>query len=376
MDGNAFLSAVEAIYAAAPEPSLWPQALQAIADCFGDVGAMLIWHRDDGSFGTIVSPSLAEAQKDYDEGGWSLHDLRVRRIAERGCWLSGGPFTDRHVCSEEEIRAEPIYTQYCARHGLGWFGAIGVSPDSHVSVGLNIQRDATTKPPFSDSELEVIERIGRHVEKSLRLNVQLLDADLARAGLGEALARAGIGIFALDSLGRVLFSNPVADRLRADGVDIVQDSLRSGSGSASTAIQAAIARTLRGEPADLIGDLKPILVKRTSSDRPLAIYLLPVRPGDQPTQQFLSHTRAILLMINSSPDAPADPALVRDVLGLTLGEARVAALVGAGLAPRDAAQKLGISEETARTALKRVFSKVRVSRQSELAALLTKLILR
>jgi len=37
---------------------------------------------------------------------------------------------------------------------------------------------------------------------------------------------------------------------------------------------------------------------------------------------------------------------------------------------------LGITEETARTALKRVFAKVGVSRQSELAALLTKLVLR
>jgi hypothetical protein len=58
------LRAVEAIYDAAPEPSRWPQALGAIADYFDDVGAILIWHRTDGSFGTIVSEGLAEAQRD------------------------------------------------------------------------------------------------------------------------------------------------------------------------------------------------------------------------------------------------------------------------------------------------------------------------
>ncbi len=47
------------------------------------------------------------------------------------------------------------------------------------------------------------------------------------------------------------------------------------------------------------------------------------------------------------------------------------ALVGSGLAPRATAEQLGITEETARTALKRVFSKVGVSRQSERVALLT-----
>jgi DNA-binding CsgD family transcriptional regulator len=67
---------------------------------------------------------------------------------------------------------------------------------------------------------------------------------------------------------------------------------------------------------------------------------------------------------------------VRDVLGLTLGEARLAALVATGLAPKSAAEKLGVTENTARAVLKSVFAKTGVSRQSELAALLTKLVLR
>jgi DNA-binding CsgD family transcriptional regulator len=66
---------------------------------------------------------------------------------------------------------------------------------------------------------------------------------------------------------------------------------------------------------------------------------------------------------------------VRDLFGLALGEARVAALVGSGLSPREAAGRLGISEETARTALKHVFAKAGVSRQNELAALLGRLVM-
>jgi DNA-binding CsgD family transcriptional regulator len=94
------------------------------------------------------------------------------------------------------------------------------------------------------------------------------------------------------------------------------------------------------------------------------------------TDRFLARARAIVLVIDARSDQPPDPAVVRDVLGLTLSEARVAAMVGSGLPPRDAAVKLGIAEQTARTALKRVFMKVGVSRQSELAALLSKLVLR
>jgi DNA-binding CsgD family transcriptional regulator len=106
------------------------------------------------------------------------------------------------------------------------------------------------------------------------------------------------------------------------------------------------------------------------------VYLLPIRLTAHAADQFLTHTRAIVLVIDPRTDEPADPGVVRDVLGLTLGEARVAALVSTGLKLREAADKLGIAEETARSVLKRVFSKAGVSRQSELSALLTKLVLR
>ena len=70
------LRAIEAIYDAAPDPLQWPRALAEIANCFGDVGAILIWRRDDDAFGTIVSESLREAQRDYVENGWAGSDIK------------------------------------------------------------------------------------------------------------------------------------------------------------------------------------------------------------------------------------------------------------------------------------------------------------
>src|SRR5690349_844207 len=152
---EAYVTAVEAIYAAAPDPSRWPQALQAIADVFGDVGSILIWRKDDGTFGTVVSNSLIEAQNDYVRSGWSATELRALRTAERGYFFSGIPFSDRDICTDQEIRTDPVYTRFCAKHGLGWFGAVAVSPDPHVGVALSIQRNSVTRPAFSDSELQL-----------------------------------------------------------------------------------------------------------------------------------------------------------------------------------------------------------------------------
>ena len=79
-------------------------------------------------------------------------------------------------------------------------------------------------------------------------------------------------------------------------------------------------------------------------------------------------------MTASSARAQAiDPELLRELLGITLAEARVASLVG--IAPREMSAMLGVTEDTVRTTLKRVFAKTGVSRQAELAALLGRIVL-
>ena len=271
------------------------------------------------------------------------------------------------------MKNHPCSVQFFDKHGLGFVGAVAVSPDPHVGVMLSVQRNSKAKPQFSDAELKDLRRISGHIEKSLRLSVRLLNAEVANLGLGEALARIGIGVFVLDSLGSVIFSNPAAKRLLGDTLYLSQGRLRIRGVAKNAGLDEAIARTIRTAPPDLSGDPKPILVQ--SDDRRLAIYLLPVF---QPAiaQQFLTHTSAFVLVIEQKLDEPADPAIVRDLFGLTLGEARIAAIIGAGLTPKDAAEKLGIAEDTARTVLKRVFAKVGVSRQSELTAMLAKMVLR
>lgn len=367
--------AIEAVYDAALNPSFWPNALQAIADCLGDVGAILLWRRDDGQFGSIASPKVVEAQKDFEQEGWMANDLRALRAAQRGYFFSGEPFTDRHVCSDEEIRTNPSYTQFQRRHGLGWFGAVAVSPDPHLGVVLSVHR-ARTRPPFSGAELAAVARLGRHVERSLRLSIRLFDADLLKLGLGEALARVGIGVFVLDSSGRVTFVNPAGRRLLGNGLALVKDRLLVHDASERSTLETMIQQTTHSNSAAAADGQKPILIRRKEDKRPLTVYVLPTGPSSHPATQFLAHGCAIVLAIDPEAGEPADPALVRDVLGLTLGEARMAALVGSGLPPREAAEKLGITEETARAVLKHVFSKTGVSRQSELVALLSRMVLR
>lgn len=373
--GDGFVKAVEATYGAAAEPSRWPDALWAIARCFGDVGAAISYQRDDGSLGAIVSPGMEPGQREYDQGWWE-QDIRFTRGHELGFVAAGDTITDRHVVTEAEIATLPFYAQFLAKYGLRWFAGTNISPDPSMRAVLSIQRVAV-RLPYSDEELTLLARLGRHVEAALRLGIRLMDAELSALSLGDALARLGAGVFLLDGSARVLFSNPAGERLIGTGLLVRNRRLAAFGRAQHDALDAAVKATLADAPEAWGASQRPVLLDGGSSHRFLAAYVLPVRGrADHPADLVLRNVRALVVVLASGSADPPDPSLVRDLLGLTLGEARVASLVGHGLPPRDAAEKLGIAEETARNTLKRVFAKIGVSRQSELATLLSNLAMR
>jgi DNA-binding CsgD family transcriptional regulator len=371
-DDSSFLRAVEIIYATALAPEKWSAALQAIADIFDDIGAVMTYRRADGRFGVIVSPMLGAGQEDYNRE-WYRHDIRALRTVERGLLLSGDVTTDTVLDLVEEHGRHPFFTEFLSRFGLRWCATISICPEPDVDVVISLQRSAE-KDEYSDRETAILTRIARHAEQALRLGMRLIEAEAGSAGLRDTFARLNMGIVLLDGLGRIVFSNETAKRFFLNGpLEASGERLTTRSMPDRRILQVAIdaALQIRADQA-VTANPRPILLQ--TEQRPtVAVYVLPMRTSFAPAvEQFLVRSQAIVLIVELTAGDPADPALVRDLLGLTLGEARVAALVAAGISPRDAAQKLGISEETARTVLKRVYTKSGISRQSELAALVAK----
>jgi DNA-binding CsgD family transcriptional regulator len=371
--GERFVAAVEAIYAAAAAPAQWPHALKAIAECTDDSAAILIYRRPDASAGVIISPGQEAAAEAYNTHWWQ-HDPRLARSAERGYLINGDTITDRHVVTDEEIATHPFYG-YLRDFDLGWFAGTTVSPAQSTWVGISTQR-SMRKPAFADDELALHTRLGRHVENALRLGIRLINSEIVSATLGDALSRLQVGVFLIDSMGQIDFSNPMGDQLVGDGLLSANGRLSARFASEREALESAIA-AVASDSDGLSAAPRPILLHGLDADRFLAVYVLPVRmPSGHVVERLLAEVEAAVVVIPFRAGERADPSIVRDLLGLTLAEARIATLVGSGFAPRQAATELGITEETARTTLKRVFDKVGVSRQSELAVLLTRLVLR
>jgi DNA-binding CsgD family transcriptional regulator len=356
-EGEPLIAAIEAIYDAAAAPQLWPHALHRIAQCFDAEGATLQDQRDDGTFLLIGSPGMEEAVRDYQQNWWDK-DIRVARALEHGFLLTKGVVTDQDLATPQEIELHPIYTQYLPRHGLGWAMGVVVAPHPRVIAAIGVQR-AKSKGPFTEPETQTLARLGRHVEKSMRLSIRLQDAEVL-----------------LDTGGQVIFANAVAQALNGDGLVFNGRYLAAQEPVARAALDSAIAGLTHGRVAGGQDDIRPVLLRGGAGKRPKAAYVIPAGAHLKANLASpLSNVAGIVLVIGLDARSTADPALLRDLLGVTLGEARLAAIVGSGIGPRDAAETLGITEETARVVLKRVFAKTGVSRQSELTALISRLTL-
>ena len=85
---------------------------------------------------------------------------------------------------------------------------------------------------------------------------------------------------------------------------------------------------------------------------------------------FGSETFALLFVSDPEQKVEAVESFLREIYGLTVAEVNVAQVLASGNSLNEACELLGIKPNTARTHLKRIFSKTETSRQSELIKLI------
>lgn len=360
--------AIEDIYTAAGTPDYWPQALQTVADTLGAAGASLVFQRADQSFGVVPSPSIAKAQLEYESGAWKL-DCLAPRIMERSMQMQNQVMTDIDLATDWERKNHPFYTDFRHKYGLdAVMGAI-VLPHPEVPVIISVH-GKLSRGPFSSDKIQLCEQLVRHVEKSLTLTVRVMEADVAATSMADALAMVSCGVFITDCNQRIMYQNALAEQLIGGELVCAEGSL-SVTGQNSEQFDAACQR-IKGDEDQTSALPSPPIVVRARSEKRITLHVLPVTKNTQASQLF-SVASHFVLAVEHAKMHPADPALLRDLLDITLAEARLASLVGAGKSPRDAAKTLRITEATARTVLKRIFAKTGVGRQSELAVLLSEI---
>jgi DNA-binding CsgD family transcriptional regulator len=194
----------------------------------------------------------------------------------------------------------------------------------------------------------------------------------AQHGVFHATAQGlGLALIVLDRSRRIVSTNALADSLLAEDEGLMRR-------DAELVLAAPVQQRMVGEL--LSGDT---LVNRQGLTGAKLTRFRIERPGHgdlvvtaRPLDVRAIHAGAgalALFLARPGPEKNTDPQALRDLLGLTVAEARLTAVLAQGHSLVEAARRLGIAHNTAKVQLRAVFAKTGVNRQAQLVALLASL---
>lgn len=271
----------------------------------------------------------------------------------------------------------PAYREYLQLSGgeqvLGVDLRFGTEKLGRFEARLRVSRDQSL-PDFTAADRVRLQALVPHLRIAVSLFERLQFAG-AQHGLFHSTAQGlGLALVVLDRARRIVSTNALAERFlhEGEGVQRRGDEIAFSATANRRIVEALLTPGASAAEGPAEGKNAPG-VARFRIDRPVHGDLVATaRPLDLPAIHSGTGALALFLARPAGESAP-DPQVLRDVLGLTMAEARLASVLNRGLSLVDAAKQLGIAHNTAKVQLRSVFAKTGVHRQAQLVALLATL---
>ncbi len=223
----------------------------------------------------------------------------------------------------------------------------------------------------SDEELAFLRRLMPHLGTAIRVTVALFEAEERARMACETLDRLRMPILLADASCRVRFANRAGRALLAARDGLRDESCLEALDPAETRDLGKLIHAAARAPLDgYSGTGGTLAVRRArESAPPLEVVVAPLppdQPGDWPAGEL-----AIVLASDPADGPQEASALLAQRFGLTPTETQLALALLDGTGVKEAADRLGVSFNTARCHLQHIFDKTGTRRQAELVRLLS-----
>lgn len=350
---------VEELYAGTLDNAAWDRAILGIADLVRASGAYLLaFCPTSGALLRYENHRLdPQLMVDYQRH-WTYEDIRREYFLDYPTCV---PVTEQMLPMDNRWHSTAILNEFLTPADVPHFMPAWLRNSPEKAVALSFQ-GTRKRGPFEAQDLEIYRRILPHVSRALEIRDRLERAQINGATLPAALEAIRFGVIVLDSTGKLLESNNMAQAiLRATGQGIRRKSdgtlwLREPAG---TQLRGWISTGI--PPRQSIDGL--LHVSRENAP-PLSILVTPL-PKVQ-ASWITPDPRWLLLIFNPDMRALADAPLIAKDLGISAREAELSALLLAGENLQAIARRFGVSQHTVRTQLKSIYNKTGIRSQSEL----------
>ncbi len=355
--------AVDAIYAAAVEPAQWANALDALRRlCKAESSSYTLQHTTNGTgTRTAIGYDLVH-QPRYFDGYAARNELFTGLLRQP----IGVPHPHQALIDDDDVfRRGYYFNEYCRPNGLHFMAGLIITQRNDITEWVTVNRGPRGEP-YDRQQLRALAWLAPHLRRASETSYRLAEAHAARTAWETALDTLRYGVVLLDQRGRVVFANQTARQLDAarDGL-----ALRRACASAPAAagpLARAIGLAIEGD-RDGVRHGPHVALPRRETAYPLSAIVMPLPRESR--WQLSAAPVVLLLLVDPAQPANADAQALMTLFGLTAREAALTKLLADGGRLDDAAERLGIGRETARTHLARALDKTGTERQTDLVRL-------
>lgn len=275
---------------------------------------------------------------------------------------------ERHYQARRQQGRFDIYDDFAEHYDMPHGCQTLLSNDSDGFLGLATLRSAADGET-SEDDRALFAGIAPVVLRAVRTQ-QALHHQGSQLLIG-AMDAMGSATVLLDGRGQVLAMTPSAEREMTlqQCVALRQSSLRAIDRTSDQRLQRAIGRLLPAMAGATAARLWLADPRDHGQGRVCEIYPLPVREWN-----FGAAPR-LMLSLRTLDAQPADGArLLQEAYGFSPAEADVALMIAAGRSRAEVAERRRVRAETVNDQLKSIFRKAEVRRESELVALVTRIL--
>ena len=357
-------SLLAAIYEGPLESPPWGGVLHMLRDGLkADHVTLMLRPPSADSSGVMISTgsTTVEATQSYETHFFAL-DPFVR--LDEGVVVSAEELIGRQWLDSA------VYKEYLKPLGIRHLLGADLYTRDGIECRVRITRSHDAAP-FSEEDKTLCRLVLPHLKRSIQLHARLDSLETDRALFAGTINRLLLGIVSFAQNGQIVEMNQEAKRILAekDGLWLSGNTLTVDSVQEGRELQRIFKQVLSGQSEEGPGVVQAISVSRPSGRAKIGVLIRAIPPGPWSESKQRPAVAVFLRDPESSGSQPSQE-LVRRLFDLTRMEAQLALLLTEGLTLDEAAEKMNVRRNTARTHLRSIFSKTGVTRQTMLVRLL------